>query len=125
MKRRAVEILACALIVAGCETISQSTATQGAAIGGAVGAATGAVVGHQYGESGVGMAVGTGLGTVAGSIAGSAVQSRKPAQPTPAQTASVPTKFCPIGGERYPESVKYCPIHGVELRERDASSTTP
>jgi len=27
-------------------------------------------------------------------------------------------KFCPVGGELYPATVKFCPNHGVELRDR-------
>ncbi|GEM_PF-7131026 len=27
------------------------------------------------------------------------------------------TKFCPVGGEVYDASVKFCPNHGVELKE--------
>ena len=28
------------------------------------------------------------------------------------------TRFCPVGGEVYPATVKICPKHGVELRDR-------
>ena len=113
-------VATCALL--GCESL-RSKPGQGAAIGSAVGAATGAVVGHQYHETGIGMSVGSGLGGVAGSLVGSALEAQKNAAPQPAPAA--PTKFCPIGGELYPEAVKYCPLHGVELRRRDAAGGGP
>ena len=128
MTRFGLSVLSCALLVSGCETVSQSTAAQGGALGAAVGAATGAVVGHQYGETGVGMTVGSGLGGAAGSIAGSALKAQAhptPPTATPTVSSNQPTKFCPIGGELYPEQVKFCPIHGAELRRREPASESP
>lgn len=31
---------------------------------------------------------------------------------------ATPTRFCPIGGEVYPATIKFCPNHGVELRDK-------
>jgi len=118
-------ILCAALALAGCET-GQSKAMQGTAVGAALGTATGAVVGHHYQETGAGMAVGAGLGSVAGGLAGSALDgSHKPLPPL-ASSAAAPrlTKFCPIGGEFYPETFRFCPLHGAELRAKDTSGGT-
>lgn len=115
--------LFCLVALAGCEA-TQSRAVQGAAIGSAVGAATGAVVGHRYGETGVGTSVGAGLGGVAGGLTGAAIDTRQKPQPAAPAAASA-QKFCPIGGEWYPEAMKYCPLHGVELRRRTDEPTTP
>ncbi len=99
----------------------QSKSAQGAAVGSALGAATGAVVGHHYQETGAGMAVGAGLGGVAGGLAGSALDAQQKSQTPPlTATAGAPrTKFCPIGGELYPETFRFCPIHGAELRVKE------
>ncbi len=43
---------------------------------------------------------------------------------TPSPMALENTKFCPMGGETYPEDMKYCPIHGVELRYKDAGTSS-
>jgi len=40
-------------------------------------------------------------------------QERRLTQPS---VATAGTKFCPVGGELYSEDIKYCPIHGAELR---------
>ncbi|MBI3996076.1 MAG: hypothetical protein HY352_00300 [Candidatus Omnitrophica bacterium] len=121
--RLAAGAMLCLVALAGCEA-TQSRAVQGATIGSAVGAATGAVVGHRYGETGVGTSVGAGLGGVAGGLTGAAIDARQKSQPaTPAEASA--QKFCPIGGEWYPEAMKYCPLHGVELRKRTAEPATP
>ncbi len=115
----------CALAVAavGCEsmgTAAQSKQTQGALLGGALGAASGAIIGNQTGHAGAGTAVGAGLGALAGAVFGNALEEQQYARQTPGASvaqAYLP-KFCPVGGERYSEDVKYCPIHGVELRSQ-------
>ncbi len=126
MKHLTLGLLLGAVAMAGCETM-QSNTVQGGAVGSAVGAATGAVVGHRYGETGAGMAIGAGLGSVAGTVAGSAltVPPKAPPQPGVVPVAAPLTKFCPVGGEAYPETFRYCPLHGAELRAKDASSGTP
>ena len=120
MIRLRVGVFCAMLGLAGCEA-AQSRAIQGTAVGSALGAATGAVVGHHYGETGAGMAVGGSLGGVAGALAGSALQA-PPSAPPPSGPAATPvplTKFCPVGGERYPEAFRYCPLHGIELHEKE------
>jgi len=113
-------ILFAAILVTGCAGVGQS-ATQGRTVGSAVGAATGAAIGHQYGVSGIGSRVGSDLGGVAGSVAGSALDARanKPqvtTQGTPPAQGAPLTKFCPEGGEQFPESFRYCPFHSSELK---------
>jgi len=108
-----------ALLAAGCGTApaaSRSTRT----IGSAVGEVTGTVVGHQYGETGVGRSVGAKLGTVAGELAGSAMEGQR-ASPAPTPQAAAGKKFCPVGGEVYPASFVFCPLHGAELRDRSSA----
>ena len=133
-----------AIAAAGCEnvgTATQSKTNQGALLGGLLGAGTGAIIGNQSGHhAGKGAAIGAGLGALGGGLMGHALEeqdrSLQRQQYPPATGAVAPlapstaasetgtattgrTKFCPVGGEIYPESVKYCPNHGVELRYKD------
>lgn len=127
-------IAICALALAGCEsmgTAAQSKTTQGAVLGGLLGAGTGAIVGNQEGHhAGAGTAIGAGLGALSGALVGHALeeQDKKIQQqqmppagsaPTTTSTTTGHTKFCPVGGEVYPDNVKYCPNHGVELRYKE------
>lgn len=131
----ALIVAVCALAVAGCEsmgTAAQSKTTQGAVLGGLLGAGTGAIVGNQSDHAGAGTAIGAGLGALGGGLIGHAMEEneRKAQQQQypPASTTSTTTtttsstsqtKFCPVGGEVYPDNVKYCPNHGVELRYKE------
>ena len=117
-------LLACALLALGCETLQTSKTAQGALVGSAIGAGTGAILGNQEGHhAGAGTAIGAGIGAVSGALIGHAMESNDkkaatqqqyPAATTQSSTAL--TQFCPVGGERYTSDVKYCPIHGVELK---------
>ena len=118
-----VSLLACAMLALGCETMQSKTA-QGALVGSAIGAGAGAILGNQEGHhAGAGTAIGAGLGAVSGALIGHAMESNQqkattqtyPAASTPAASSAL-TQFCPVGGERYTNDVKYCPIHGVELK---------
>jgi len=123
-------VTVCALVLAGCEgagTAMQSKTGQGAVVGGLLGAGTGAIIGEQSGKAGAGTAIGAGLGALSGALVGQALdqqdkkiqqQQYPPATSTPAPATSG-QKFCPVGGEVYPENVKYCPNHGVELRYKE------
>jgi len=128
------QVVACALsavMLAGCEaagTAMQSKRNQGAVLGGLLGAGTGAIIGNQTDHAGAGTAIGAGLGALGGGLLGNAMEENDrraeqqimppaTAPVTPAATAK--TKFCPVGGEVYPESIKYCPTHGVELRYKE------
>ncbi len=128
-----IVMLACTcsvMALAGCEsmgTAAQSKTNQGAVLGGLLGAGTGAIIGNQSGHhAGSGAAIGAGLGALGGGLMGHALEeqdtSAQRRQFPPATTAPVTTgktKFCPVGGETYDESVKYCPTHGVELKYKE------
>jgi len=111
------------LAMSGCENIgtaAQSKSVQGGLVGGGLGAATGAIIGNQSGRAGEGAAIGAGLGALGGALMGNAMEEqerRLQQQQTPPATGL--TKFCPVGGELYAETVKYCPTHGVELRIKE------
>ena len=130
MKRIAsATMILAALALSGCEsmgTAAQNKGTQGAVLGGLLGAGTGAIIGNQTDHAGAGTAIGAGLGALGGGLIGNALeeQDRRAQQQqfptaTPAPQTSAKTKFCPVGGEVYPENVKYCPSHGVELRYKE------
>ena len=108
--------VSCAVAIgaAGCTGIGSSGA-QTKTIGSSVGRITGAVIGHQYGETGIGSGIGSDLGGVAGSAVGSRRKNGKPSVKESKERAAE-TKFCPTGGERYPDPVQYCPTHGVALQ---------
>lgn len=115
------------LALVGCEnmgTAAQSKTTQGAVLGGLLGAGTGAIIGNQSDHAGAGAAIGAGLGALGGGLVGNAMEEKdrkaQQQQYPPASGASATgTKFCPVGGETYPESTKYCPTHGVELKYKE------
>ena len=112
-------LLACAVLLTGCETMQSKTA-QGALAGSAIGAGAGAILGNQEGHhAGTGAAIGAGLGALSGALIGHAMED-KPATQYPTTTTTTTSNdkgmFCPVGGEHYSSSIKYCPIHGVELK---------
>ena len=122
----------------GCEslgTAAQSKTNQGAVLGGLLGAGTGAIIGNQSRHAGAGTAIGGALGALGGGLMGHALEEQSQAtqrQQFPPATTTAPatvgkTKFCPVGGETFDESVKYCPNHGVELKykEQGTSTTSP
>ena len=124
MRRLAViGVALVALGTIGCEsmgTAAQSKTNQGAVLGGLLGAGTGAILGNQTDHAGAGTAIGAGLGALGGGLLGHAMEerdTRTQQQSTPVATNR--TKFCPVGGELYGEDIKYCPIHGVELRYKE------
>lgn len=128
--RRAAMTVVCALALAGCEgagTAMQSKTGQGALVGGLLGAGTGAIIGNQSDHAGAGTAIGAGLGALSGALVGKALDQQdkkiQQQQYPPATSTSTPAtsgqKFCPVGGEVYPDNVKYCPNHGVELRYKE------
>ena len=115
----AVALLAAGL--AGCEsmgTAAQSRKVQGSVLGSLLGAGTGAIIGNQTGHSGAGTAVGAGLGALGGLLVGNAMDEQAGTHQAPFPVAQAKTKFCPVGGELYSADVTYCPLHGVELRQR-------
>jgi len=87
-------ILLLSLVSLGCTTTQEGT-TAGALGGGAVGG----IIGHQSGNDLEGAAIGAAVGGLGGYIVGEHLKK----------------KFCPICGEKYDESVKYCPKDGTEL----------
>ena len=119
----AVGIAVLALAASGCEnmgTAAQSKTVQGGVLGSALGAGAGAIIGNQTGHAGSGAAIGAGLGALGGGLLGHGMEEqerRLQQQSTPVATNK--TKFCPVGGELYSEDVKYCPIHGVELKYKE------
>ncbi len=136
MSRGGVLVCTVAMVaLAGCEsmgTAAQSKTNQGAVLGGLLGAGTGAIIGNQTHHAGAGTAIGAALGALGGGLVGHGMEEQSqaaqrqqypPATSTPASVGK--TKFCPIGGETYDESVKYCPTHGVELKYKEQSTTTP
>jgi len=132
MEKRTLAMTAvCALALAGCEgagTAMQTKTGQGALVGGLLGAGTGAIIGEQSGKAGAGTAIGAGLGALSGAMVGQALdqqdkkiqqQQYPPASSSTPAPAASGQKFCPVGGETYPDNVKYCPNHGVELRYKE------
>ncbi len=139
MNRMATVVCAMSLVAtAGCEsmgTAAQSKTNQGAVLGGLLGAGTGAILGNQMGHhAGAGTAIGAGLGALGGGLIGHGMEEQSQAAqrqqfpPASSGASTVPvttgrTKFCPVGGETYDASVKYCPTHGVELKYKDDTSS--
>ena len=130
MRRLGIGLLALSLgLLMGCETMgtaAQSKTVQGAALGSALGAGAGAIMGNQSGRPGAGTAIGAGLGALAGGLIGRGMENRQTAPgpvAAPVAPAATPvyakTKFCPVGGESYDDTYKYCPTHGVELKYRE------
>jgi len=135
--KRATILMLCglsALALTGCEsmgTAAQSKTNQGAVLGGLLGAGTGAIIGNQTGHAGAGTAIGAGLGALGGGLIGHGMEEQSQAAQrqqfppaTPTSAAVGRTKFCPIGGEIFPESVKYCPNHGVELKYKEGTGSS-
>ena len=122
-RQAAIGLTLLAVAVAGCEsmgTAAQSKRNQGAVLGGLLGAGTGAIIGNQTDHAGAGTAIGAGLGALGGALVGNAMEERdRSASQTVTPPATARTKFCPVGGELYGEDVKYCPNHGVELRNKE------
>ena len=129
--RMGIGLVLVALALSGCEgmgTAAQSKKTQGAVMGGLLGAATGAVIGNQSDNAGAGAAIGAGLGALGGGLMGSALEEQErrlerqtypPATTAPVTTTTGRTKFSPVTGKEYPESMKYDPETGVELRYKE------
>ena len=122
-RQAAIGLTLLAVAVAGCEsmgTAAQSKRNQGAVLGGLLGAGTGAIIGNQTDHAGAGTAIGAGLGALGGALVGNAMEERdRSTSQTVTPPATARTKFCPVGGELYPDDVKYCPNHGVELRYKE------
>ena len=122
-RQAAIGLTLLAVAVAGCEsmgTAAQSKRNQGAVLGGLLGAGTGAIIGNQTDHAGAGTAIGAGLGALGGAMVGNAMEERdRSTSQTVNPPATARTKFCPVGGELYPDDVKYCPNHGVELRYKE------
>lgn len=95
---KALTILAIsALLLAGC-----TTTQKGAAVGGVAGAGLGAIIGHQSGHGLEGAGIGAAVGALGGALVGEKMD----------------TKFCPTCGKSYTSGVKYCPVDGAELKEK-------
>ena len=119
---RFVMLAATALALSGCEgigTAAQSKTVQGAGMGGLLGAAAGGILGNQSGRAGEGAAIGAGLGALGGGLMGHALKEQERRLQQQQIPVATRTKFCPVGGELYPEDIKYCPTHGVELRYKE------
>ena len=97
MKSGYVFILAI-IFLTGCTT-TQKAAT----VGGLGGATIGGIIGHQSGNDITGAAIGGVVGTIGGMVVGENMKK----------------KFCPVGGEEYTADVKFCPRHGVELKDKE------
>ena len=114
---------ALAVLVTGCEsmgTAAQSKTVQGTVLGSALGAGTGAIIGNQTGHAGAGTAIGAGIGALGGALVGHGMAEQdQPLQRQQTPVAGHLTKFCPVGGELYDASVKYCPVHGAELKVKE------
>src|SRR3989338_9198546 len=133
VKMLRVLVAVCAVGLAGCEsmgTAAQSQTVQGGVLGSALGAGAGAIIGNQSGNAGAGAAIGAGLGALGGALMGNALQEQErrlqqqqfpPASSTTGATpaAGGRVKFSPVTGKEYPESMKYDPETGVELRYRE------
>lgn len=95
---RKISIVAISLVLlAGC-----TTAQKGAGVGAAAGAGLGAIIGHQSGHTGAGAAIGALGGALGGALIGEQMD----------------TKFCPTCGKGFTSGVKYCPVDGAELKEK-------
>ena len=105
-------LVLCLFVLAGCQG-GKTLSAEIPGIGSAMGGAAGAIVGHQYGQTGVGQSVGSKIGSVGGQVAGSAMHTPQ----VPERPSDTAVMFCPVGGERYPNRFKYCPLHGAELQK--------
>lgn len=107
------------LALSGCEgigTAAQSKTVQGGVLGSALGAGTGAIIGNQTGHAGAGTAIGAGVGAIGGAMVGNAMEEQDRRYTSQSLPVAKIAKFCPVGGEVYSEDIKYCPIHGAELK---------
>lgn len=98
MKKYGLGFVLISLFLTGCTTIQKGTG-----IGAVTGAAIGGIIGNQSGRGGSGAAIGAAAGALGGYVVGDKMKS----------------KFCPVGGKAYDASVNFCPIHGVELKNKD------
>jgi len=118
IRGRSVMLLVCLGIgLSGCENLgaaAQSKTVQGGALGTLLGGGAGAIIGNQTGHAGAGTAIGAGLGALSGGLIGNAMKEAAPK----AAPASALTKFCPVGGESYAGDIRFCPVHGVEVKSR-------
>lgn len=97
MKKVITVILLLLVFLSGCTT-TQKAATMGTIAGSTVAG----IVGHQTGHASEAATIGGVIGGVGGYLIGDKMK----------------TKFCPISGKSYDESVIYCPVHGVELKRK-------
>ena len=120
-------VLLAIIALAGCEcigTAAQAKTKQGAVFAGLLRTGAGAILGNQSDHAGAGTAIGAGLGALGGGLIGHAMEGNSqaaqqqtfPPAATTSAASAVGAKFCPVGGETYDASVKYCPVHGVELK---------
>ena len=80
-----------------------TTTQEGTTVGTLTGATIGGIVGHQSGHGGEGAAIGGAVGALGGYAVGREMRQ----------------KFCPVCGNQYDESVKFCPKDGTELKYRE------
>lgn len=93
--KNGIGLLAVLLIITGC-----TTTQKGSVVGTVAGAGIGGIIGHQSGKGAEGAVIGGAVGALGGALVGDKMKS----------------KFCPVGGEHYDETVNFCPKHGVELQ---------
>ncbi len=128
MSKRIIVLVLLVLVASGCETSLNETQS-GALAGSALGAGLGAIIGNQTGHAGAGTAIGAGAGALAGGLIGEGIRRQKATQPAPvyqqptatyqqpaAQVQQVHTKYNPKTGETFPESYRFDPKDGTELR---------
>jgi len=120
IRGRSVMLLVCLGIgLSGCENLgaaAQSKTVQGGALGTLLGGGAGAIIGNQTGHAGAGTAIGAGVGAIGGAMVGNAMEEQERRLSSQSLPAAKAAKFCPVGGEAYSEDIKYCPIHGAELK---------
>ena len=97
MKKIMVLQLIALVTLMGC-----TTTQKGATMGTIAGATVAGIVGHQTGHAAEAATIGGVIGGLGGYLIGDKIKS----------------KFCPISGRGYDESIIFCPIHGVELKHR-------
>ena len=95
--RQIVFTLTTVIFLVGCTTTEKA-----ATAGGLGGATLGGIIGHQSGHGVAGAAIGGVVGTIGGMVVGEKMAK----------------KFCPVDGEEFPSDVKFCPTHGVELKDK-------
>ena len=128
MGKRLLSLGLLVMLACGCETTLNETQS-GALAGSALGAGLGAIIGEQTGHAGAGTAIGAGAGALAGGLIGEGIRRQKVQQPTPVyqqpaptyqqpvgQVQQVHTKYNPRTGETFPESYRFDPKDGTELR---------